>query len=172
MSSMGAGESKDSRPQQQQETVPSTQAHQQQGSQQRQTPTNSTNGQQPSITSSLSTTGGWIAETDERIISSGLVPRGYTTAPNVPSGQITKGCEPCVNPPKGPTGMNLFQAMRREWRTKTVNPPPPMQIQDVDPDEIADAIEETPGDILEPPVHLPVMLDILIDIWEDSGLYD
>eukprot|EP00744_Colponema_vietnamica_P014193 GILI01019879.1.p1 GENE.GILI01019879.1~~GILI01019879.1.p1 ORF type:complete len:169 (+),score=23.85 GILI01019879.1:118-624(+) len=168
MSLMGSVESKDSRPQQQ---PPQQQDNMSQPAAQRLTPSNAS--QAPhSITSSVSTTGGWIAETDERIFQSGLVPRGYTTAPNVPAGQLTKGCEPCVNPPKGPTGMNLFQAMRKEWRTKTVNPPPPQSIQDVDPDEIADAIEDTPGDVLEPPVHLPVMLDILIDIWEDSGLYD
>lgn len=119
---------------------------------------------------SVGTTGGWIAEIDAKILASGLIPTGYSTAPSAPEG--TKGCEPCVNPPKNPTGMKLFQAMRKEWRTKTEEPPPPFTIDDVDPDDIADAIEDTPGDILEPAVHLPVMLDILIDIWEDSGLYD
>lgn len=121
---------------------------------------------------SIGTTGGWIAEIDQKIIESGLVPNGYSTAPTIPEGTSNRGCEPCVNPPKGPTGMKLFQAMRKEWRTKTINPPPPLTIDDVDPDDIADAIEDTPGDYLEPAVHLPVMLDILIDIWEDSGLYD
>lgn len=121
---------------------------------------------------SIGTTGGWIAETDQKIIESGLVPPGFSTAPTIPEGTSNRGCEPCVNPPKGPTGMKLFQAMRKEWRTKTVNPPPAYTIDDVDPDDIADAIEDTPGDFLDPPVHLPVMLDILIDIWEDNGLYD
>ena len=134
-----------------------------------------TNGTYPTGTESiysLGSTGGWIAETDQKIIESGLVPNGYSTAPTIPEGTSNRGCEPCVNPPKGPTGMKLFQAMRKEWRTKTQNPPPALTIDDVDPDDIADAIEDTPGDFLEPSVHLPVMLDILIDIWEDSGLYD
>lgn len=116
----------------------------------------------------------WVEKAENRIAASGLIPPGHTVKPDVPADKVTPGAEISMCVPKNPTGMNMFKAMRQEWRTRTVrggSSTAPLSAN-MDPDDILDAIEDTPGDLLDPPVHLPYMLDLLADVWEDGGLYD
>ena len=117
----------------------------------------------------------WVEKAEVRVAGGGLVAPGHTVKPDVPADKVTPGCEISMCVPKNPTGMNMFKAMRSEWRTRTVRgtgaTAAPFSTG-MDPDDILDAIEDTPGDMLDPPVHLPYMLDLLADVWEDGGLYD
>jgi len=117
----------------------------------------------------------WVEKAEVRVAGGGLVAPGHTVKPDVPADKVTPGCEISMCVPKNPTGMNMFKAMRSEWRTRTVRgsgaSAAPFSTG-MDPDDILDAIEDTPGDMLDPPVHLPYMLDLLADVWEDGGLYD
>jgi hypothetical protein len=117
----------------------------------------------------------WVEKAEVRVAGGGLVAPGHTVKPDVPADKVTPGAEISMCVPKNPTGMNMFKAMRSEWRTRTVRgtgaTTAPLSTG-MDPDDILDAIEDTPGDMLDPPVHLPYMLDLLADVWEDGGLYD
>jgi hypothetical protein len=68
-------------------------------------------------------------------------------------------------------GMDRFTAVRRSWRTPTCEMKP-LPTKPMDEDDILDAVEHCPGDVLQPPVHLPLMASALSFQWEEEGLYD
>eukprot|EP00758_Cryptobia_borreli_P007646 Tbor_TRINITY_DN5318_c0_g1::TRINITY_DN5318_c0_g1_i2::g.4699::m.4699 len=114
----------------------------------------------------------WVEKTEARVNMTNTVAPGMTTKPNVPDNEITPGCEPTVVPVIGASGLNMYRAMNREWRVRTVRNRTLPLVCEMEPDDIIDAIEDTPGDPLDPPVHLPTMLELLTDVWDENGLYD
>ena len=68
-------------------------------------------------------------------------------------------------------GLEGFAAVRRAWRTPTQEMKP-LPAKPMDEDDILDAVEHCPGDVLQPPVHLPLMASALSFQWEEEGLYD
>jgi hypothetical protein len=63
-------------------------------------------------------------------------------------------------------GIERARALRRQWLTQTRPLPQPREEPDFD--ELEEAFEdEVPFD---PPVHLPNLLLMLLDIWEEEGL--
>jgi hypothetical protein len=69
--------------------------------------------------------------------------------------------------------MLFFQSVQAEWRARPVTRQPiPVAMPQMDPEDIIDAIADTPGEVLDPPVHLPFMIECLIEVWDEEGLYD
>lgn len=63
-------------------------------------------------------------------------------------------------------GIERARALRKQWLTQTRALPQPRPEPDFD--ELEEAFDdEVPFD---PPVHLPNLLLLLLDIWEDEGL--
>ena len=71
-----------------------------------------------------------------------------------------------------PIGREFFQAVQAEWRSRGSRAPIPVAVPQMDPEDIIDAIADTPGDFLDPPVHLPFMIECLLEVWDEEGLYD
>ena len=70
-------------------------------------------------------------------------------------------------PPNAPhVGIQRARLLRKQWLTQTRQLPQPRPEPDFD--ELEEAFDdEVPFD---PPVHLPNLLLMLLDIWEDEGL--
>jgi hypothetical protein len=68
-------------------------------------------------------------------------------------------------------GRERFLLLRQKWLTP-MGPPRPVPADQLDEDTIIEAICNCPGDILEPPVHLPYMAEALTIMWEEEGLYN
>jgi hypothetical protein len=77
-----------------------------------------------------------------------------------PADPIKLGADvPCV-------GIDRARALRKAWLTQTRQLPP--QRPEPDFDELEEAFDdEVP---FEPPVHLPNLLLLLLDIWDEEGL--
>ena len=72
-----------------------------------------------------------------------------------------------------PFGDELHNAVRQQWKNNTVTSSDNSGGgNQLDMDDIIDAIAETPGEVMHPPVHLPYMLECLIEVWEEEGLYE
>ncbi len=71
---------------------------------------------------------------------------------------------------RGACGSQRFEALRAMWLQPTERAPPPRSQRQpcMDLDSILDAVEDTPGDPLEPPVPLPVMMQALQVLWEEE----
>jgi hypothetical protein len=70
-----------------------------------------------------------------------------------------------------PFGRERFLLLRKKWLTPS-GPPRPVPVDQLDEDSIIEAIAECPGELLEPPVHLPFMAEALAVVWEEEGLYN
>jgi hypothetical protein len=70
-----------------------------------------------------------------------------------------------------PIGRERFLQLRRRWLTP-VGTPRPVPPDQLDEDSIIDAVASCPGDVLDPPVHLPYMAEALAIMWEEEGLYN
>lgn len=75
--------------------------------------------------------------------------------------------DPMKLPPDVPAvGIDRARALRKVWLTQTRQLPP--QRPEPDFDELEEAFDdEAPFD---PPVHLPNLLLLLLDIWDEEGL--
>ena len=82
------------------------------------------------------------------------------------------GCPAALASSTVPIGKEYFQAIQAEWRSRGSRAPIPVAIPQMDPEDIIDAIADTPGDVLDPPVHLPFMIECLLEVWDEEGLYD
>lgn len=112
----------------------------------------------------------WISQTEARICAVALPP----AAPLFPAARMAScGCAPPAVP-QLPVGMDFYKAVQAEWRArpKDGRAPIPVAAPQMDPEDIIDAIAETPGDVLSPPVHLPFMIECLLEVWDEEGLYD
>ena len=76
-----------------------------------------------------------------------------------------------IDPTLPPPGLARYQEVRRRFLQRKI-PYKPIPGEPMDVDAITDAIEDCPGDRLEPPVPLDYMAEVLVEIWEDEGLYD
>uniref|UniRef100_A0A7S1L4W1 Uncharacterized protein n=1 Tax=Neobodo designis TaxID=312471 RepID=A0A7S1L4W1_NEODS len=70
-------------------------------------------------------------------------------------------------------GRERFLLLRQKWLTPNPNVAPrPVPPDPMDEDDIIDAVTGCPGDVLDPPVHLPFMAEALSIMWEEDGLYN
>ena len=70
-------------------------------------------------------------------------------------------------------GRERFLILRKRWLTPNPNTQPlPVDPDQLDEDEILDAVANCPGDELVPPVHFPYMAEALSLLWEEEGLYN
>ena len=75
-----------------------------------------------------------------------------------------------VDPSLPPPGLARFAEVRRRFLTQKL-PLKPIPGTPMDAEAIMDAVECCPGDRLDPPVALPFMCEVLVELWEDEGLY-
>ena len=69
-----------------------------------------------------------------------------------------------------PPGLARFAEVRRRFLVPKLSLKP-IPGTPMDAEAIMDAVEGCPGDRLDPPVALPYMCEVLVEMWEDEGLY-
>lgn len=122
-------------------------------------------------------TNDWVAMAELALVSSGGLPKNLQMFPAAKmSSSGVVGIPPTVS--ALPVGKAYFQAMQAAWRAPVPEAIAALQNSSrsnelpMDPDDIIEAIQETPGDILVPPVSLPFMIECLIEVWDEEGLYE
>ncbi|CUG90185.1 Hypothetical protein, putative [Bodo saltans] len=122
----------------------------------------------------------WVASAEAALVGSGALP-GPTQGLQYFSAEEVRSCGTAVPPPAAPelpVGKQFFMTMRSAWRAPVpeiveANRRSPLSGQmPMDPDDVIEAIQDTPGDLLSPPVRLSFMIDCLIELWDEEGLYD
>jgi hypothetical protein len=114
---------------------------------------------------------------------------GSPTNPNAPNALdptlVSSGTEPSWSDttvqlaqrmtPKQPVGDNVFKAVRSQWRGTKTNEAPvltlPHPSQCLTDEDVWDRLEDPPEQ-MDPPVQLSQLLGVLVEKWDDDGLYD
>ncbi|KAK7194342.1 hypothetical protein NESM_000349500 [Novymonas esmeraldas] len=72
-----------------------------------------------------------------------------------------------------PVGMEYFRAVQSRWLAPAQRAlPPATEEEDLNDSAILEAVAETNGDVLSPPVPLGYMIDLYVPQWRSEGLYE
>ncbi|ORC92844.1 uncharacterized protein TM35_000021700 [Trypanosoma theileri] len=146
------------------------------------------------LTSSSSSSSSWLATTEAKLTREWAAGRRRqqhgvaATSPHVPltcaAASFPDNRTTAIRHPPAdgeapatelPVGKEFFLALRAAWREEAAprDVLPPTDEADLDDSFIHDAIEDTVGTVLAPPVPLAYMVsEILVPQWELGGLYD
>jgi hypothetical protein len=120
----------------------------------------------------------WVASAEAAVVGSGDISPRTRNVQYFPAEDV-RSCGTAVPPPVAPelpVGKGFFITMRSVWRSSVpqiveANRRSSGQMP-MDPDDVIEAIQDTPGDLLSPPVRLSFMIDCLIELWDEEGLYE
>eukprot|EP00669_Euglena_mutabilis_P012279 TRINITY_DN6907_c0_g1_i1.p1 TRINITY_DN6907_c0_g1~~TRINITY_DN6907_c0_g1_i1.p1 ORF type:complete len:176 (+),score=27.14 TRINITY_DN6907_c0_g1_i1:61-588(+) len=74
------------------------------------------------------------------------------------------------------TGCERYTAIRKAWQTSSIpgsRPPAGQRVaRQVDVDAVCECLASNRSNAFKPPVPLGQMVNILVELWEDEGLYD
>eukprot|EP00754_Rhynchopus_humris_P047327 Rhum_TRINITY_DN691_c0_g1::Rhum_TRINITY_DN691_c0_g1_i1::g.2167::m.2167 len=68
-------------------------------------------------------------------------------------------------------GFERWEDIRRGWNEQTAEVPPRNLKEKLDVDGISESLTN-PSVPFKKPVHLPAMVGVLTEIWDEDGLYD
>lgn len=72
-----------------------------------------------------------------------------------------------------PVGMEYFRALQTRWLAPAQRAMPPATDEDdLNDSAILEAVAESNGDVLSPPVPLGYMIDLFVPQWQSEGLYE
>lgn len=72
-----------------------------------------------------------------------------------------------------PVGIDYYRALQARWATPESRAmPPAAEVEDLNDSVILDAVSDSNGSVLSPPVPLGYMIDLFVPQWRAEGLFD